>query len=94
MVKSDKKWRTFKYGYELPTKWRKEKNWLKGEKFDEMNFAYYLGWYYALDEFSAFVDSQPISKDWDGYISETYSSAVVIKVSKNGEQYKIGLALE
>ena len=53
-ITTDNKWRTFKCGYELPKKWRQEKDWLKGDKFDEANFAYYQQWYFAVDEFMRF----------------------------------------
>jgi hypothetical protein len=32
----------------------------------------------------------PELKDWDGYQSDSYFSGVVIKISPDGEQYKIG----
>ena len=92
VIKSDKKWRTFKYGYELPKKWRKEFDWLKGEAFTDGNFAYYRKWYYALDEFLRIEPSgQTIGfRGWDGYISDTYGSGTVIKISSDGNRYKIG----
>lgn len=92
VIKSDKKWHTFKYGYELPKKWRKSKDWLKGEEFDNANFAYYRKWYFALDEFMRIEPSAATRgfRGWDGYLNETYDSGVIIKVSSNGDRYKIG----
>ena len=91
-IKTDHKWRYFKYGHELPNqkKWKKEKNWLELEAFDTMPFVYYRKWYYALDEFMRM--SKDHVQGWEGYVGETAFSSVVLKISKDGERYKIGYA--
>lgn len=91
-IKSDKKWRNLIYGYELPKKWRKEFDYLTDEEFETRNFAKYRGWYYDINEFSAINDRMGYAefKGWDGIVSDSYFSGVVIKLSSDGEQYKIG----
>ena len=92
-IKSDKKWHNFVYGMDLPKKWRKEFNWVKSdEEYSGMNFIKYRGWVHSLDEFSHIGNRVGYGefRDWDGIVSDSYFSGVVIKVSSDGERYKIG----
>jgi hypothetical protein len=93
-IKSDKKWRNLLYGYDLPKKWRKEFDYLTDEEFEIHDFAKYRGWVYDVHEFMRIPQGTgggfPELAAWDGYMSDTYSSGVVIKLSSDGEQYKIG----
>jgi hypothetical protein len=88
-IKTDNKWRMFKYGYELPKKCRKEFDWMSDEEYSTHSFAYYRKRYYALGEFMVFTEKNA----WDGYIADSYFSGIVIKLSKDGDRYKIGLYL-
>jgi hypothetical protein len=94
-IKSDKKWRNLLYGYELPKKQRKEFDYLTDEEFDTRNFAKYRGNYYDVGEFqrvpSIKSEDGPAFVKWDGYMSDSYFSGVLIKLSSDGEQYKIGM---
>lgn len=89
-ITSDKKWRNFTYGYELPKKWRKHFDWIKSDGvYDNSNFVKYRGWIYSIDEFMSIpVDAG--MHGWDGIINETYFSGVVVKISSDGDKYKIG----
>jgi hypothetical protein len=99
-IKTDNKWRNLLYGYELPKKQRKQFDYIKSdEEFETRNFAKYRGNYYDVGEFQLLPtigDSSgkhvvyPVFRGWDGYMSDTYFSGVVIKLSSDGEQYKIG----
>ena len=96
-IKTDHKWHYFKYGYELSQKerikWRKEFSYIKSnEEFYNRNFAKYRGQLYDINEFMSIKgwSTEPFGKAWDGYMSDTYFSGVVIKISKDGERYKIG----
>jgi hypothetical protein len=99
-IKSDRKWRNLLYGYELPKKQRKEFDYIKSdEEFETRNFAKYHGQYYDINEFQVLPiigDASgkhvvyPEFRGWDGYMNDTYSSGVLIKLSSDGEQYKIG----
>lgn len=92
-LRTDNKWRNFLYGYELPKKWRKHFDWMNDEEFETMNFVKTPGknkWYYALDEFMITSNMAMFPGVWDGYHSDTYFSGHVIRVSTDGEQYKIG----
>ena len=95
VIKTDNKWRNLIYGYELPVKWRKEFDWIKNdEEYENTNFAKYRGWVYNIDEFMSIPRGVgagfPEFHAWDGYMSDTAFSGVLIKLSSDGEQYKIG----
>jgi hypothetical protein len=101
-IKTNNQWRTFTYGYEIPVMYSKEFNWMSLEEFENGLFVKVkVGkgskknnvWYYALNEFSIVPGpsgSDSVFKGWDGYINETAFSGVLIKVSSDGERYKIG----
>jgi hypothetical protein len=94
-IKSDKKWHTFKYGYELPKKYRKEFDYLIDEEYETRSFAYYRRNYYDINEFQRMPkiqneDGSEFAK-WDGYMQDSYFSGILIKVSSDGERYKIGM---
>ena len=91
-IVTDHKWRSFKFGYEVPAKIRQSDfDWLEeGEEFD--GFINYRGRWYHLSEFMRIEDkTSPLHvADWQGYHSDSYSSGTVIKVSPDGERYQIG----
>ena len=96
-IKTDNRWKKLKYGYELPRNkyWRKEKDWLTTEEFDTMEFVKTPSkrqWFYALDEFMSLKDTGivPYGRgNWNGYLSETVYSGILIQLHKDGEHYKI-----
>ena len=96
-IKSSKRWKILKYGYELPKKWRKEKDWLTPEEFDNMQFVKAPGkrvWWYALDEFTALKDTGLLpagqKEHWHGYLGETVWSGVLLELHKDGDHYRVG----
>lgn len=90
-VKTDNKWRNLRYGYELPKKQRKEFNYLNDEEFETRNFAKYRGNYYDIGEFTTTSNMSMFKGIWDGYMSDSYFSGVLIKLSSDGERYKVGM---
>lgn len=102
-IKSNNRWRNLLYGYELPAQWRKEFDWMEDEEYENALFVKVgVGegrkknnvWYYALNEFmrvpKIHSEDGPAFAKWDGYMNDTYFSGVLVKVSSDGEQYKIG----
>jgi hypothetical protein len=86
-VTTDNKWKQFKYGNEVPDKVLSENfDWLE-EKTDGF-FVYRKSWYHV-SEFMNVPDTETF-KGWDGYSSDSAFSGVLIKISKDGEEYKIG----
>lgn len=88
-IVTNRQWRTFMYGYELPAKWRKEYDYLSDEEYDTMSFCSYRGWLYSVDSFMR-IPSGMFPKPWNGYLSDTFFSGVVIEISDDGEMYRIG----
>lgn len=89
-IKTDWKWRNLLYGYELPKKQRKNFDYLNDEEFDTHSFAKYRGQYYDVGEFMVVPKSSGLGA-WDGYHGDSYFSGIVIKLSSDGERYKIGM---
>jgi len=80
-IKTNGQARYLKYGYELPAKWRKEFDYMDDETFNDGAFLTYRGCVYNLGDFIRTAeDSTGDLAAWDGYISETFFSGVVIKL--------------
>ena len=90
---TDHKWKDFIYGYELTEKERKEFDWMDPEEFDSSNFIRYRKCVYSLNDFMRIEPNSPLPKNWHGYISDSFFSGVLIEISDDGEQYRIGLYL-
>ncbi|GMV19996.1 MAG: hypothetical protein AMXMBFR56_82200 [Polyangiaceae bacterium] len=97
-IRTDDKWKDFVYGADVPEKVRRsEFDWLEDAEGDDHFIKYKNSWYH-LGEFirtrggGAAGSPMPdlVEAGWDGIKNESYSSGVLIKVSPNGEQYKIG----
>ena len=86
-IKTNHQWRDLVYRWDVPA------DLLAGE-FDYQNpeetldgFFRYRGVWYHLD---AFVPAPPELAEWDAYCGDSFFSGVVIKLSRDGEQIKIG----
>lgn len=89
-IKTNNVPRNMLYGYELPTKWRSEFDWLDDEQFSCENFIKYKGYYYALSEFMNLHNTgTPEFKSWHGYHGDSFFSGIVIKLCDN-EQVIVG----
>lgn len=96
-VRTDDKWKDFVYGYEVPERVRKgEFDWLDDAEGSD-NFFKYHGTWYHLSEFTrtagggAAGQGSPelVKAGWQGIKNESYSSGVLVAVSRDGEQYKV-----
>ena len=89
---TDNKWKLFIYGSDLTEKERKDFDWEKD--IDSTNFIRYRNRVYSVNEFMRFDYNKgkvPTEfSGWDGYLGDSYFSGIVIKMSDNGEAYKIG----
>lgn len=87
---TDGKWKNFKQDYEIPKSViEKEFNYLeKGEGIG--GWIVYRKSIYHISDFVTLQRGGRFEKDWDGYISDSFYSGIFIKLSKDGEQYKIG----
>jgi hypothetical protein len=93
-VATNHRWRDFVYRSDVPAK-------VLADRFDWTNeddhydgFFNYRGWWYHLSEFERCPPVTQQASDpfngWDGYHADSYFSGVLIKLSKDGEQYQVG----
>ena len=67
---------------------RSEYDWMEPDIECNFGFFKYRGNIYHLQDFLRAPDS--FKKDWDGYISETYFSGVVIKLADDNDHVVVG----
>lgn len=83
-------WRNFLYGYELTESEKSDFDWIDSEEIDSTDFIKYKNRIYSISEFLYIPENSSIPGDWDGYISDSYFSGVLIKLNpENSDQYKI-----
>jgi len=92
---TDHKWKQFKYGYEVPKSVLNDYDHLEeGEAYDGW-ILYRKRWYHVSDFMSCHNEihspNNPFRKfGYDGYLSDSFFSGVLIKLSDDNETYKIG----
>ena len=79
-------WHNFLYGYELTDKEKREFDYL--DDIDFADFIRYRGCLYDPGEFMR-VDHIPEFEQWQGYQSDSYFSGVLLRYSRDCEQYQI-----
>ena len=86
---TDHKWKEFKYGHELPKKWRKEYDWMDEDEFNNSEFIMHKKWATPISEFMTIKHNSEL-KDWDAYSSDTMFSGLVIRINESRDMYQIG----
>ena len=90
IIKSNKHWNNFVYGYELTEKEKSDFDYI--EDLDSHDFIRYRGGVIDPSELMRVPEVQldnPL-KAWQGYSSDSYFSGIVVNYSTDGEQYQIG----
>lgn len=89
IIKTDNRWKDFKYAYEVPKRVLKNQfDWMDNP--DEYTFLRYKGHWYSLSDFMRISPDAPAAfRKYDGVAADGFSSGVLIKISRDGEQYKI-----
>ena len=89
-LKTDHKWKQFKYGYEVPEK-------IMADQFDYLDedsstdgFFQYRGYWYHTSDFMRVDKNSPFPGAWHGYHSDSFFSGVLIELSSDGESYRVG----
>ena len=77
------------YGYELSDNEKSDFDYISTEEIDLRNFVRYKGHIYDCAEFMRTGNNDDL-KGWDGYISESYFSGVLIKLSSDGDRAIMG----
>lgn len=86
-IKFKTPWRNFKYRYEVPKRVLKDQfDHLSDDDMDGY-FKFRRYWYHLSDFERTSIPG------WDGVHGDSYFSGVLLKVSKDGEQYQAALAL-
>lgn len=86
---TDNKWRDFHYRADVPSRVLADQfDWLSEENGFDGFIRYRRRWYH-LSEFLA----SAAAPGFDGISADSYFSAVAIKVSRDGEQYRIATIL-
>ena len=95
IIKTDNRWKNFKYAYEVPKRVLKRQfDWMDDP--DDGTFLKYKNHWYSLSDFmridpGAYFAAPPRElSQWDGSVADGRLSGVLIKISPDGEQYKIG----
>jgi hypothetical protein len=81
---TDNKWKAFLYGYELTNAERKKFDYMDAEEIDCAVFFRYRKSVYCLHEFE-----RSNYNNYTGQLTETFFSAILVKVSEDGEYYKV-----
>jgi len=86
-IKTDNKWHQFSYRYDVPADVLEDDfDYLDEDEGYDGFFKYKDTWYH-LSDFTYITSFD----DWDGVYSGTAFSGTLIKVSDDGEEYKVGM---
>jgi hypothetical protein len=91
-IKTDHKWRNFLYGYDLTAKELKEFDYIPSKDIETSMFFRYRGHCYDVNEFmglGCLPEDSPL-KGWYVYLGDSFFSGIVIRFSKDYEQYQVG----
>jgi hypothetical protein len=90
-IKTNRNWRPFVYRADVPAAVLADQFSHLDEEDSLEGFFQYKGWWYHLSDFMRLeVGLAVVLPGWDGYSSDSYFSGVVIKVSKDGDRYRVG----
>ena len=82
--------RQFKYRNEVPEKILSEDfGWLIEDMGGIDGFFCYRSRWYHVTEFMKFDQHAPFDQKWDGYISDSFFSGVLIKLPEDCETYQV-----
>jgi hypothetical protein len=85
---TDNKWKNFKYRNEVPKSVLSDEFHYQDDDVGDGYIFYNHNWYH-IDQFMRLSGTHPFH-GWEAYSGDSFFSGVVIKVSKDGEQYMIG----
>jgi hypothetical protein len=83
-VTTDHKWKSLRYGYEVPAKVLADQfDWMDEDESGHGFFCYHGRWYNVQEFMRTDV------KGWDGMHGDSFFSGVLIRLSKDGESYMV-----
>lgn len=89
-IRTNRNWRNFRYRDEVPPAVLApggDLDWVDPDEID--GFFHYLGTWYHLGQFER-APASLADRGWDGYHADGFASGVVIAVSRDCAQYRIG----
>ena len=90
-IKTNNQYREIINGFNLTKKEREKFDYYESdEELDCASFFRYKGNIYDLCEFMRTPKNDEDLKKWDGYLSETYFSGILVKYDDCGEFIKVG----
>ena len=82
--------RQLKYRHEVPEKILADYfDWLTEDMGGTDGFFCYRSRWYHVSEFMRFDQHAPFDKKWDGYISDSFFSGILIKLPEDCETYQV-----
>ena len=89
-IKTNHHERQFVYRYDVPQDILER--WFDYQDPEETidGFFEYRGHWYHVDQFMRLRHPSPEMGEWDGYAADGFASGVVIKISDDGETFKVG----
>ena len=97
-ITTNSQWRQFVYGYELSERELADFDYIDPEELPTHNFIRYRGTVIDPSEFMRITDTMMLHADnadrdlmaeWDGYMSDSYFSGLLIRYSDDCEEYQI-----
>ncbi len=93
-IRTNHHWRNFLYGYELTDKEREELDfldWSDDGDAQTQEFIRYRGniIYPEFERIPVFTGERMFPEPWQGYMSDSYFSGLLIRYSEDCEQYQI-----
>jgi hypothetical protein len=85
---TDHKWKQFHYWDTVPANIYKDYDWLDPQDKSDNWIEYRRSWYHVSD----FMRCQNFS-GWHGYHCDSFFSGVLVEISDDGEQYRIGTCI-
>ncbi len=90
-ITTDGKWKQFKDSYDVPKAVLADQfDWMDNP--DEHSFFKYRNTWYATSDFMH-APGQEFA-GWDGYHGDSYFSGVLIQLSPDGEEYRVGTYIQ
>ena len=89
-IKTDHKWKNFLDWYQLTDKEKADFDYMSREEALCASFIRYRGVVYSMGGFMVLDAQSPFPGKWHSYQSDSFYSGVLIELSDDGEQYRIG----
>jgi hypothetical protein len=90
---TDNRFKPFKYGNEVPKKVLKDQFDHLEDGEDQDGFFKYRGNWYHTSDFMVASDKMQKATGFDGINTDSIFSAILIKISEDCEEYKVGLIM-